>query len=130
MLYYVKGGKKMRNKKLMEKVIDLDTQFLGTREQSLRVMIQIGIIRQAFGVKNDETKKPVRDYERDIILSDDEIRKEFNQELKWINIAKERSDFGGIKEFENRARHFIEAVRFFNASLADEFENLLDGVSA
>ncbi|USK62246.1 hypothetical protein [Peribacillus asahii] len=52
----------MRNKKLMEKVIDLDTQFLATREQSLKVMVQIAIIRQAFGVKNDETNQPVRDY--------------------------------------------------------------------
>lgn len=120
----------MRNKKLMEKVIELDTQFLATREQSLRVMIQIGIIRKAFGVKNDETNKPIRDYERDIILSDDEIRKEFNQELKWLVIAKEKNDFVNVKEFENRARYFIEAVRFFNTSLADEFENLLDGVSA
>ncbi|MCY0092189.1 MULTISPECIES: hypothetical protein [Bacillus amyloliquefaciens group] len=120
----------MRNKKLMEKVIELDTQFLATREQSLRVMIQIGIIRKAFGVKNDETNKPIRDYERDIILSDDEIRKEFNQELKWLNIAKEKNDFVNVKEFENRARYFIEAVRFFNTSLADEFENLLYGVSA
>ncbi|WP_409018113.1 hypothetical protein ACJJTF_20550 (plasmid) [Bacillus velezensis] len=120
----------MRNKKLMEKVIELDTQFLATREQSLRVMIQIGIIRKAFGVKNDETNKPIRDYERDIILSDDEIRKEFNQELKWLVIAKEKNDFVNVKEFENRARYFIEAVRFFNTSLADEFENLLYGVSA
>ncbi|QII27049.1 hypothetical protein G3M81_23165 [Bacillus paralicheniformis] len=111
----------MRNKKLMEKVIDLDTQVLRTREQSLRVMIQIGIIRQAFGVKNDETNQPVRDYERDIILSDDEIRKQFKKILEWLNLAKERSDLGDVKEFENRVHYFIEAVRFFNASLADEF---------
>jgi hypothetical protein len=114
----------MKNKKLMEKVIDLDTQFLATREQSSKVMIQIAIIRQAFGVKNDETDKPVRDYERDIILSDDEIRKQFNKELEWLNKTKERSDFGGVKEFENRVHYFIEAVRFFNTNLADEFENL------
>ncbi|KAA6452679.1 hypothetical protein [Bacillus swezeyi] len=114
----------MRNKKLMEKVIDLDTQVLRTREQSLRVMIQIGIIRRAFGVKNDETNQPVRDYERDVILSDDEIRKQFNEELNWLNLSKERSDLGDVKEFENRVQYFIEAVRFFNTSLADEFENL------
>ncbi|WP_028393911.1 hypothetical protein [Bacillus cihuensis] len=111
----------MRNKKLMEKVIDLDTQVLLTRAQSLKVMVQIAIIRQAFGVKNDETYKPVKDYERDTILSDDEIRKQFSKDLEWLNIAKERSDFGDVKEFENRIHYFIEAVRFFNANLADEF---------
>ncbi|KYC83513.1 hypothetical protein CHCC14598_0049 [Bacillus licheniformis] len=85
-------------------------------------MIQIAIIRKAFGVKNDETDKPVRDYEREIILSDDEIRKQFNEELNWLNLAKERRDLGDVREFENRVHYFIEAVRFFNASLADEFE--------
>ncbi|MEC0765026.1 hypothetical protein P8898_22275 [Bacillus haynesii] len=116
----------MRNKKLMEKVIDLDTQVLRTREQSLRVMIQIAIIRKAFGVKNDETDKPVRDYEREIILSDDEIRKQFNEELKWLSLAKERRDLGDVREFENRVHYFIDAVRFFNASLADEFETYVN----
>ncbi|CAI8774831.1 hypothetical protein KY998_05215 [Bacillus paralicheniformis] len=116
----------MRNKKLMEKVIDLDTQVLRTREQSLRAMIQIAIIRKAFGVKNDETDKPVRDYEREIILSDDEIRKQFNEELNWLNLAKERRDLGDVREFENRVHYFIEAVRFFNASLADEFETYIN----
>lgn len=108
----------------MEKVIDLDTQVLITREQSLRVMIQIAIIRKAFGVKNDESNKPVKDYEREIILSDDEIRKEFNSELELLNRVKERSNFENIKEFESRVRYFIDAVRFFNTRLADEFENL------
>ncbi|KND06198.1 MULTISPECIES: hypothetical protein [Bacillus subtilis group] len=116
----------MRNKKLMEKVIDLDTQVLRTREQSLRVMIQIGIIRQAFGIKNDETNHPVRDYEREIILSDDEIRKQFNEELNWLNLAKKRRDLGDVREFENRVHYFIDAVRFFNASLADEFETYVN----
>ncbi|MCM3191310.1 hypothetical protein ACTOS9_21770 (plasmid) [Bacillus subtilis] len=115
---------KISNKKLMEKVIDLDTQVLITREQSLRVMIQIAIIRKAFGVKNDESNKPVKDYEREIILSDDEIRKEFNSELELLNRVKERSNFENIKEFESRVRYFIDAVRFFNTRLADEFENL------
>lgn len=110
----------------MEKVIDLDTQVLRTREQSLRVMIQIAIIRKAFGVKNDETDKPVRDYEREIILSDDEIRKQFNEELKWLSLAKERRDLGDVREFENRVHYFIDAVRFFNASLADEFETYVN----
>ncbi|WJE41159.1 hypothetical protein QRD86_00470 (plasmid) [Bacillus halotolerans] len=112
----------MKNKKLMEKVIDLDTQVLRTREQSVRVMIQIAIIRKAFGVKNDETNKPVRDYEREIILSDDEIRKEFNSELEFLNRVKEKNDFEKIREFKNRVYYFVDAVRFFNTTLADEFE--------
>ncbi|EQM25318.1 hypothetical protein PQS30_06565 [Bacillus licheniformis] len=116
----------MRNKKLMEKVNDLGTQNLSTREHSTRVMIQIAIIMKAFGVKRDEINKPVRDYEREIILSDDEIREEFYSELKFLNRAKEKNDIDKIKEFKNEVHYFIDAVRFFNASLADEFETYVN----
>lgn len=112
----------MKNKKLMEKVIDLDTQFLATKEQSLRVMVQIATIRQAFGVKNDETFKPVKDYERELVLSDDDIKKDFNKYISFWNRAKEKNDMDKAKEFENQIYYFIEAVRFFNVHLADEFQ--------
>ena len=112
----------MENKKLMEKVIDLDTQFLKTREQSTRVMVQIAIIRKAFGVKNDETNKPVKNYERKLVLSDDDIRKEFNDYVRFWEWAKEKNDMDKAKEFENQIYYFIEAVRFFNVNLADKFQ--------
>ncbi|MCY9367596.1 hypothetical protein MOF14_12715 [Bacillus spizizenii] len=112
----------MRNKKLMEKVNDLGTQYLSTREHSKRVMIQIAIIMKAFGVKRDEINKPVKDYEREIILSDDEIRKEFFSELKLLNRVKEKNDLEKIREFKNEVHYFVDAVRFFNTTLADEFE--------
>ncbi|MED1107733.1 hypothetical protein [Bacillus paramycoides] len=118
----------MRNKKLMEKVIELDTQTLTTREQSARVMVQIATIRKAFGVKNDETNKPVKDYEREIVLSDDDIKKEFNEYVSFWNRAKERNDMDKAKEFENLIYYFIEAVRFFNDNLADVYEREFEDI--
>ncbi|OQR53195.1 hypothetical protein [Bacillus sp. CDB3] len=118
----------MRNKKLMEKVIELDTQTLTTREQSARVMVQIAIIRKAFGVKNDETNKPVKDYEREIVLSDDDIKKEFNEYVSFWNRTKERNDMDKAKEFENLIYYFIEAVRFFNDNLADVYEREFEDI--
>jgi hypothetical protein len=117
-------GFEMRNKKLMEKVIDLDTQTLTTREQSQKVMIQIAIIRQAFGVKNDETNQPVRDYERDIILSNDEIKEQFDQQLKWLAIAKEKK-LDQERLLKNQIEYFIEGVSFFNRSLANKLNQSL-----
>jgi hypothetical protein len=115
---------KMRNKKLMEKVIDLDTQTLRTREQSQKVMVQIAIIRQSFGVKNDETNKPVKDYERDLILSDDEIKEQFDQQVKWLAIAKEKK-LDQERLLKNQIDYFVEGVSFFNTNLANEFTNSL-----
>lgn len=73
----------MNNKKLMAKLNDLYTQFLATREQSRRVIMQSGIIRRAFGVKEYKIGKPVKDYERELVLSDDDIRHEFNERISF-----------------------------------------------
>lgn len=112
----------MNNKKLMEKVIDLDTQILHSRQQSLRVMVQIAIIRKAFGVKNDESNMPVKDFEREIVLSDNDIKVEFYQYLKFWNWAKKKKDLDKALEFKNQLNYFIEAVSFFNEKLANELQ--------
>ncbi|MCM3273053.1 hypothetical protein [Paenibacillus elgii] len=116
----------MRNKEIMKKVIELDTQYLYSREQSTRVMVQIAIIRKAFGVKNDETNKPVLDYERNLVLSDDEIRKELDQYLRFLNWAIEKKDIDKQREFKNQLDYFIDGVNFFNQNLAIEFKTIVN----
>jgi hypothetical protein len=115
----------LKNKKVMEKIIDLNSQYLATREQSRRVMVQSYIISKAFGVKNDETSKPIKDYERAVVLSDDDIKGDFNNYLSLLKWAKEINDMDKAKEFEDRINYFIDGVRFFNATLADKFKKLL-----
>jgi hypothetical protein len=122
--FFQEGRSTMRNKKLMEKVIHLDTQFLATREQSTRVMVQIAIIRQAFNVKNTETDEPVKEYEREIVLSDDDIKKEFHEYKSYWDWAIEKNDMDKAKGFENQTYYFIDGVRFFNTNLAEELESL------
>lgn len=118
----------MNNVVLMEKVIDLDTQVLTSREHSLKVMVQIAIIRKAFGVKNSETDMPVKNYERQIVLSDDDIRKEFNQYVRFWEWAKETNSYKEV-EFKNQLKYFILAVRFFNEKLSIEFSKSLVDIS-
>lgn len=112
----------MNNKKVIAKINDLYTQFLATKEQSQRVIMQSGIIRRAFGVKEYEIGKPIKDYEREIVLSDDDIRQEFNERISFWNWAKSINDLDRAKEFENIVYYFIDAVKFFNESLAEEFQ--------
>lgn len=112
----------MKNTKLMKKIIELDTQPLMSRQQSLRVMVQIAIIRQAFGVKNNESNMPVKEYERKMVLSDKEITKEFNDYAGYLKWAKDKKDLDKTLEYENQLDYFIDAVRFFNESLADKFQ--------
>jgi hypothetical protein len=117
--------KKMNNKKLMKKIIELDTQTLMSRQQSLRVMVQIATIRKAFGVKNNESNLPIKDFEREIVLSDNDITNEFNQYVNFLKWAKVKNDLDKVLEFENQLNYFIDAVRFFNGKLADDFQESL-----
>lgn len=112
----------MNNKKLMKKVIELGTQSLHTREQSQRVMVQISIIRKAFGVKNSETDAQVLDFEREQVLSDQEIEKEFKQYVGFWEWAIKSYNLDKVKTFENQVYYFIDGVRFFNEELADTFK--------
>lgn len=112
----------MNNVKLMTKVIELDTQTLNTREQSRRVMIQIAIIRKAFGVKNSETDSRVLDYERVQVLTNEEIEKEFNEYVGFWNWAIRSKNTDKAKTYENDVFYLIDGVRFFNETLADTFK--------
>ena len=113
----------MNNVQLMKKVIELDKQQLTSRQQAQRVMVQIAIIRKAFGVKNSETDAPVKDFERVIVLTDAEITKEFNQYISfWQWAIKVNSEDKEI-EYKNSVKYFIDAVHFFNTELAEKFQS-------
>lgn len=112
----------MNNKKLMQKVIELDTQKLHTREQSQRVAVQISIIRKAYGVKNTETNEGVLEFDRKRVLSDQKIQEEFQKYLDFWSWAIRRTDNGKEREFQNQILDFIDGVRFFDNELAEKFE--------
>lgn len=120
----------MRNKELIQKVKELATKPLYTRDQSSRIMVQIAIIRQAFGVKNNEHENIIRDYERERILSDDDIRKEFEKYLGFLDWSIEIGDAIKKREFFNNTISFIDAVEFFSQDLSDEFNKRISGYLA
>ena len=84
-------------------------------------MVQIAIIRKAFGVKNSETDAVVRDYEREIVLSDKEITKQFNDYVRFWEVAKLRQD-DKQHEYKRQVHYFIDGVRFFDSKLAGTYE--------
>lgn len=115
---------KMNNTLLMDKVKELDFQTLHTREQSLKVMTQISVIRKAFGVKNDESNTVATSYERDRVMTNQDIKKDFSDYGRWITLNRKH----GLEErnhednYYNRARYHIEAVEFFDKDLASELK--------
>ena len=114
----------MNNTLLMNKVKELDFQPLHTREQSLKVMTQVAIIRKAFGVKNDESNTVAASYERERVMTNEDIKKDFSKYGEWITLNRKH----GLEERNheennyNGARNYIEAVEFFDKDLASELK--------
>lgn len=111
----------MRNVVLMKKVTELSTMRLYTDEQSIKAMVQVATICRAFSVKNNEHEFVVRDYEREQVMTDEDIRKIFNQYMKFLAWAIEKGNKIKIQESEWTLRYFIEAVAFFDRDLAKKF---------
>ena len=112
----------MNNIKLMKKIKELDFQPLHTREQSQRVMVQIATIRGAYGVNNLESNVKALNYERERIWTDEKIEEEFKQYIRFWEWAKE-SNNGKEKEFENSIEYYIDAINFFDKSMAKKLNS-------
>ncbi|MEN0645514.1 hypothetical protein MKY91_20325 [Alkalicoccobacillus gibsonii] len=111
----------MNNIKLMKKVKELDFQYLHTREQSQRVMVQIATIRGAYGVNNLESNVEALDYERERVWTDKKIEDEFNQYIRFWEWAKESNNEKEI-EFENSIKFYIDAINFFDETMAKKLK--------
>ncbi|TCI26673.1 hypothetical protein EVJ32_04680 [Exiguobacterium sp. SH5S4] len=115
----------MNNVTLLNKVKELDFKTLTSREESIRVMTQIAIIRKAFGVRDYESDAPAENYEREIVLTDDQIKEEFNGYMQFKETFEKYGDIGNAKYYESRLHYFIEAVEFFKPELASELKETL-----
>lgn len=115
----------MNNVTLMNKVKELDFKTLTSREESIKVMTQIAIIRRAFGVKDYESDTPAKDYEREIVLTDGQIKEEFNGYIEFKETFEKYGDIGNARDYESRLHYFVEAVEFFKPELANELKEML-----
>lgn len=117
-----KGGITMNNIELMKEVIKLDTENLKSRLHAQKNQLQLSVIRKAFGVKNGETDAKVENYERERIMSDAEIVKEFEKYIgfwKWAKQVQNNKEY----EYKNSILFFIEAVAFFDVKLSETLQN-------
>lgn len=115
----------MNNVTLMKKVKDLDFHKLTSREDSLKVITQISVIRRAFGVKDVESDTPAKEYERELVMTDDQIKEEF-EELNGLYQDFTKLEYiQESRDYKARMTYFIEAVEFFKPELSAELKTLL-----
>ena len=115
---------KMDNRKLMEKLQYLWNKKTITSEDSNRCSAQSSLIMNVFDIKTDEINKPIEDFYRMPVLSDDDIKKKFEVCVRNFKHDKEHDD---RMQWESMFRmlYFIDAVRFFNPELAEKLKIIM-----
>lgn len=115
----------MNNITLMKKVNELNLQKLTSREDSLKVMTQISIIRRAFNLNDVESNTPAKEYERELVMTDKQIKKEFNKLNEFYQDFTKLEYIQESRDYKARMTYFIEAVEFFKTELSSELKTLL-----
>lgn len=115
----------MNNITLMKKINELNLQKLTSREDSLKVITQIAIIRRAFNVKDVESDTLAKEYERELVITDEQIKKEFNNLNEFYQDFSKLDYIQESRDYKARMTYFIEAVEFFKPELSSELKTLL-----
>ena len=115
----------MNNVTLMKKVKELDFQKLTSSEESIRVMTQSAIIRKAFSVKDIEIETPAKEYERGLVMTNDQLKGEFNKLKTFYQDFTKLEYIQQSRDYKARMTYFIEAVEFFKPELSTELKTLL-----
>lgn len=118
----------MDNVLLMNKVRELATEHLVSRDDSMRVMEQIAVIRKAFGVKNDEHDLEVTSYDRKRVQSDEDIFYDFSYYPRLIELNEKMGRGSVNTPFIYSMQYYIAGVRFFDEALADKLQLKYDTI--
>ncbi len=105
----------MNNHQLINKVYHLWNKQTRSREDTIKTSVQCSVIRSAFAVKENEIINNPAQYERNQSLSNEEIK---NKYLEYVKLSQ------SFYEYKNKLIYFIEAVSFFNESLAIELKSI------
>lgn len=111
------------NKLLLERIHTINFKTLQGREDSLKTMIEEGVLRSAFGVKQYEIDKKEQkyfeSYQRKQVNTNDDIIKDFKMYIGFYNnLPNQRFDH------MITIKHFVESVKFFNVSLAEKLTEI------
>ncbi|WP_368900820.1 hypothetical protein [Oceanobacillus oncorhynchi] len=102
----------INNKDLINKVYELWNKQTLNREDAIQTSTHCSIIRRAFKVKEKEIVKYPQNYVRRQVMSNNEITSLYKEYIRlWGH--------------SNRSIYFIEAVSFFNESLANELKEVV-----
>ena len=107
------------NKTLLERIHKIVHEITRSREHAIKTGIEESVLRKTFGVKSfefdDKNVKNFSSYQRKQVNTERDIVKDFNMYIEFYRNLDYR-------RFEHAIsiKQFIESVKFFNTSLADD----------
>ncbi|MEK3955657.1 MULTISPECIES: hypothetical protein [unclassified Psychrobacillus] len=79
------------------------------------------ILMQTFGISWTELKKPSNTLYYEMVLTENDLRKQLEGMLKMSRRAKEKGLRSHERDIEFMVKGFLKGVRFFNLALSNEF---------
>ncbi|WP_214846353.1 hypothetical protein [Exiguobacterium sp. S90] len=108
----------MNNTTLMNIIKELCTETNNSRERRTIVSVQLGVLRKAFGLKNNDHLKTKSDHRIQPVLTQEEIKNETLWYSEIFQLQQKNNQHEKLRETFISLSAAIDAVEMFDKDLA------------
>lgn len=108
----------MNNTTLMNIINELCTETNNSRERRTIVSVQLGILRKAFGLRNDDHLKTKSDHRIQPVLTQEEIKNEALWYSEIFQLQQKNNQYEKLRETFINLSAAIDAIEIFDKGLA------------
>ncbi|WP_393964448.1 hypothetical protein [Exiguobacterium sp. S22-S28] len=118
----------MNNTTLMNIINELCTETNNSRERRTIVSVQLGVLRKAFGLKNDDHLKTKSDHRLQPMLTQEEIKNEALWYSEIFQLQQKNNQREKLRETFISLLATIDAIEIFDIDLALNIKSELDTI--
>lgn len=118
----------MNNITLMNIIHKLCTETNNSRERRISVSVQLGVLRNAFGLKNDDHLKTKSDHRLQPVLTREEIRNEALWYSEIFQLQQKNNQHEKLRETFVSLLATIDAIEIFDKDLALNIKSELNTI--
>ncbi|OAI82165.1 hypothetical protein AYO36_15885 [Exiguobacterium sp. KKBO11] len=118
----------MNNTTLMHIINKLCTETNNSRERRISVSVQLGVLRKAFGLKNDDHLKTKSDHRLQPVLTQEEIKNEALWYSEIFQLQQKNDQHEKLRETFIGLLATIDAIEIFDKDLALNIKSELNTI--
>lgn len=118
----------MNNTTLMNIINKLCTETNNSRERRISVSVQLGVLRNAFGLKNDDHLKTKSDHRLQPVLTRKEIKNEALRYSEIFQLQQKYNQHEKLRETFVSLLATIDAIEIFDKDLALNIKSELNTI--